>query len=233
MRPAPAVPSTWAAPWVPTTATPPQRWPPGSSWPSRIAWRLPSASLSRWWRPSQPRCHARCSDDYGRRFLANLWQIAVRSAPSMQEAGCWTRPELLVCGGAPRRNRTGDPILTMNRRPSAVLTRVFAARPTPWGHSYGVSWRRPSWPLAVVGAPRLRSGEASAGPPEAEPGEQDGDGDKDAGFGPLEGPEVVGGVVGEVLAQAEAADPVGAHLGGGVGPAVLRVGGSGEDLAGG
>jgi hypothetical protein len=77
------------------------------------------------------------------------------------------------------------------------------------------------------------SGEASAGPPEAEPSEQDGDGDKDAGFGPLQRPEVVGGVVGEVLAQAEAPDPVGTHLGCGVGPAVLRVGGSGEDLAGG
>lgn len=63
-------------------------------------------------------------------------------------------------------------------------------------------------------------GEASAGPPEAEPGEQDGDGDEDAGFGPLEGPEVVGRVIGEVLAQAEAADPVRAGLGGGVGPSI-------------
>jgi hypothetical protein len=31
----------------------------------------------------------------------------------MEQAGCWTRPELLVWCGAPRRNRTGDPILTM------------------------------------------------------------------------------------------------------------------------
>jgi hypothetical protein len=31
--------------------------------------------------------------------------------------------------GAPRRNRTGDPILTMDRRPSAVLTRLLAVRP--------------------------------------------------------------------------------------------------------
>jgi hypothetical protein len=35
----------------------------------------------------------------------------------MQDAGCETRPELLVCRGGPRRNRTGDPILTMNLRP--------------------------------------------------------------------------------------------------------------------
>jgi hypothetical protein len=47
-------------------------------------------------------------------LLANRWQMAVRSAPGMRQAGCWTRPELLVWGGAPRRNRTGDPILTMD-----------------------------------------------------------------------------------------------------------------------
>jgi hypothetical protein len=46
-------------------------------------------------------CHATCSDDYGRCFLANLWQMAVGSAPGMEEAGCWTRPRLLVWGGAP------------------------------------------------------------------------------------------------------------------------------------
>jgi hypothetical protein len=34
-------------------------------------------------------------------------------------------------GGAPCRNRTGDPILTMDRRPSAVLPIVFAAHATP------------------------------------------------------------------------------------------------------
>ena len=34
-------------------------------------------------------------------------------------------------GGAPRRNRTGDPILTMDRRPSAVLVIVFAAHDGP------------------------------------------------------------------------------------------------------
>ena len=31
-----------------------------------------------------------------------------------REAGYWTRPGLLVCCGAPRRNRTGDPILTID-----------------------------------------------------------------------------------------------------------------------
>ena len=35
-----------------------------------------------------------------------------RRRSALQEARGWTRPELLVWGGAPRRNRTGDPILT-------------------------------------------------------------------------------------------------------------------------
>jgi hypothetical protein len=63
--------------------------------------------------------------------LANRWQTAVRNSPSIEQAGRWTRPELLVWGGAPRRNRTGDPILTMDRTLSAVLTGVLAGRVTP------------------------------------------------------------------------------------------------------
>jgi hypothetical protein len=47
-------------------------------------------------------------------LLANRWQPAVLLRPGMRQAGCWTRPGLLVWGGAPRRNRTGDPILTMD-----------------------------------------------------------------------------------------------------------------------
>ena len=47
------------------------------------------------------------------------------STPTRQ-AGQRTRPGLLVCGGAPRRNRTGDPILTMDRRATAMLSSVFA-----------------------------------------------------------------------------------------------------------
>jgi hypothetical protein len=47
-------------------------------------------------------------------LLANRWQLAILLPPGMQQAGYWTRPELLVWGGAPRRNRTGDPILTMD-----------------------------------------------------------------------------------------------------------------------
>ena len=50
--------------------------------------------------------------------------------------GSGRRPTSVSAGqslcGAPRRNRTGDPILTMNRRPSAVLTVVFAGRNAPW-----------------------------------------------------------------------------------------------------
>jgi hypothetical protein len=55
-----------------------------------------------------------CFDDYGRRFLANLWQMAVQDPRGMEQAGCRTRPRLRFWCGAPRRNRTGDPILTMD-----------------------------------------------------------------------------------------------------------------------
>jgi hypothetical protein len=41
-------------------------------------------------------------------------------------AGCWTRPDLLVWCGAPRRNRTGDPILTIDGRPVQGTTRHLA-----------------------------------------------------------------------------------------------------------
>jgi hypothetical protein len=47
-------------------------------------------------------------------LLANRWQPAVRNPPDMEQAGSWTRPDLWVWCGAPRRNRTGDPILTMD-----------------------------------------------------------------------------------------------------------------------
>ena len=47
-------------------------------------------------------------------LLANRWQTAIRSHPETGQAGPWTTPGLLVWGGAPRRNRTGDPILTMD-----------------------------------------------------------------------------------------------------------------------
>ena len=73
-------------------------------------------------------CHARCFNECGPWFLANLWQMAVGSAPGMQEAGYKTRPELLVCGGAPRRNRTGDPILTI--RAAALLYKAPAGQRT-------------------------------------------------------------------------------------------------------
>jgi hypothetical protein len=49
----------------------------------------------------------------------------------MRQTGCRTRPELLVCGGAPRRNRTGDPILTMNLALTAVQTSASAGRRRP------------------------------------------------------------------------------------------------------
>ena len=98
---------------------------------STLWWRE-VASQRRAWKPTNPSCHVTCPYDYGRRFLANFWQTVVRSPWGGKLAGLTTRPGLLVRRGAPRRNRTGDPILTMDRRPSAVLAGVSAARSAPW-----------------------------------------------------------------------------------------------------
>jgi hypothetical protein len=51
----------------------------------------------------------------------------------MQEAGYKTRPVLLVCGGTPRRNRTGDPILTMEPPGTAVRTALSPGCGRPSG----------------------------------------------------------------------------------------------------
>ena len=56
------------------------------------------------------------------------WQLSALEAQTDRGR---TRPGLLVWGGALRRNRTGDPILTMDRQPSAVLSHVLAAQATP------------------------------------------------------------------------------------------------------
>jgi hypothetical protein len=47
--------------------------------------------------------------------LASLWQTAVAGSWFCDRSGA-TRPDLLVCDGAPRRNRTGDPIPTIDAR---------------------------------------------------------------------------------------------------------------------
>src|SRR5512133_3272119 len=75
-------------------------------------------------------------------LLANRWQLAVLLPPGMRQAGCWTRPELLVWGGAPRRNRTGDPILTMEPPGTAVRKPVSPGRARPSGPKLSVLFRR-------------------------------------------------------------------------------------------
>jgi hypothetical protein len=48
-----------------------------------------------------------------------------------RQAGCWTRPDLWFQCGAPRRNRTGDPILTMEPLGTAVRNAVSPGRARP------------------------------------------------------------------------------------------------------
>jgi hypothetical protein len=75
-------------------------------------------------------------------LLANRWQLAILLPPGMRQAGCWTRPRLLVWGGAPRRNRTGDPILTMEPPGTAVRTAVPPGHARPSGPKLSVLLRR-------------------------------------------------------------------------------------------
>jgi hypothetical protein len=58
--------------------------------------------------------------------LAKSLASGGRRRSALQQARGWTRPELLVWGGAPRRNRTGDPILTIDGRPLRETTRHLA-----------------------------------------------------------------------------------------------------------
>ena len=67
---------------------------------------------------------------YGRRSLANLWQMAVRGSRACKRPGVGP-----ACadglGWSPRRNRTSDPILTMEPPGTAVRTAVSPGRARP------------------------------------------------------------------------------------------------------
>ena len=54
----------------------------------------------------------------------------------MEEAGSWTRPELLVWGGAPRRNRTGDSILAID---ASVVHAAVHYLPLPYNRAGGAA----------------------------------------------------------------------------------------------
>ena len=73
----------------------------------------------------------------GKSLANGGWRLSVT-----RQAGCQTRPGLLVCGGAPRRNRTGDPILTMEPPGTAVRTAVLPGRARPSGQKLSVLFRR-------------------------------------------------------------------------------------------
>jgi hypothetical protein len=63
---------------------------------------------------SRPAFHAECFDDYGLRFwqIPGKWRFGAFGA--CKRPGAEPRPEPLVWCGAPRRNPTGDPILTID-----------------------------------------------------------------------------------------------------------------------
>src|SRR4029450_13500180 len=78
MRPA-AASASGAVPWVPTTGTPPRRWRHVSPRRSRIASGWSWRSLTRRLRPTRKAQHAEGSSNHDARFLANLWQMALRA----------------------------------------------------------------------------------------------------------------------------------------------------------
>ena len=62
------------------------------------------------------------------RYGTEMARRASELSLAMRQAGCRTPPGLLVWCGAPRRNRTADPILTMDLAVTAVHTSVSAGR---------------------------------------------------------------------------------------------------------
>src|SRR5215216_4247920 len=89
--------------------------------------------------------------------------MVVGSPPGMEEAGCWTRPVLLVWCGAPRRNRTGDPILTMEPPGTAVRTAVLPGHARPSGPKLSVLFRR-SYALSFKPCLDRRGSQPSSAP---------------------------------------------------------------------
>src|SRR5829696_6286056 len=90
---------------------------PGSVWLAAQAPRWhPGRPPLRFCRVYTPRAHRAQSANCCRRTV--LWHgdgtLTGGTSLPTREARYWTRPGLLVWGGAPRRNRTGDPILTMD-----------------------------------------------------------------------------------------------------------------------
>jgi hypothetical protein len=60
--------------------------------------------------------HSACSTVSTSDLLANLWQTAPRRAPSMRQAGCWTRPDLGCWCGAPAGIEPATPSLPWNHQ---------------------------------------------------------------------------------------------------------------------
>jgi hypothetical protein len=69
------------------------------------------------------------SDDSLDGLLASVGDIEGGAAP--QDPAASSAGAVSLAGGAPRRNRTGDPILTMNLALTAVQTSVSAGRRRP------------------------------------------------------------------------------------------------------
>jgi hypothetical protein len=88
-------------------------------------------TLTTLWKPTRTKRHIACSDDCTWRFSGKSLTNGGSRPTGMQQAGRWTRPDLWFWCGAPRRNRTGDPILTMEPPVTAVRNAVTAGHARP------------------------------------------------------------------------------------------------------
>jgi alkanesulfonate monooxygenase SsuD/methylene tetrahydromethanopterin reductase-like flavin-dependent oxidoreductase (luciferase family) len=93
----------------------------------KVEWvELAAEHLAGTWAQLPARTDSQCANRTGK-SLANG---SCRPSRHQADRGR-TPPELLVWCGAPRRNRTGDPILTMEPPGTAVRNAVFAGRARP------------------------------------------------------------------------------------------------------
>src|SRR5215216_279828 len=111
-----------------------------------------------------------------RKAYKSSWQTSGKRPPAAlgkATVRCKTRSDLLLWGGAPRRNRTGDPILTMDRRPSAVLSRIFPAGMTPWMAQLWAQLHRAPQATTQPGGRQMPANQDPPRPPRQGAGELD------------------------------------------------------------
>jgi hypothetical protein len=103
-----------------------------------------------------------CREAFSSQAMAVLHDSDTRPTTSLPRQPAPNVKMTSVCAGhrlagAPRRNRTGDPILTMYPRPTAMLSSVLAGRRAPYAAQLWGGRRAPSRTQAGAPPPPPRS----------------------------------------------------------------------------